>query len=123
VTYGFGDELLSGYSASHLSLLGPMMRDLQEAGLEIEGDVPIYVEPESARESVLIQKINPPQLYPEVDTSVRAFPDQPVHPVDVGGEELTPEEYHLLILMADAGGQFYSRENAPGLEPLVQDNN
>ncbi|HET6612847.1 MAG TPA: hypothetical protein VFG83_12695 [Kofleriaceae bacterium] len=113
ISYGSGDEIMSGYSASHLSLLGPNMSDLQEAGLVIEGDPPIYVEPGNARESVLIQKINPPVLFPAPDTSQRAF-DGPVHPADVGGEELTPQEYYLLILMADAGGQFYSRENAPG---------
>ena len=27
---------------------------------------------------------------------------------------LTPDEYYLLILNADDGGQFYFRENAPG---------
>ena len=27
------------------------------------------------------------------------------------GKELTAEEYYLFILMADNGGQFYSREN------------
>jgi hypothetical protein len=109
-----GDAILSTYSASHLSLLGPMMMELEDAGLEIQGDMPIYVRPTQARNSALIRKINPPLLYPEPDTSVRAF-DAPVHPVDVGGEELTPDEYHLLILMSDAGGQFYSRENIANL--------
>lgn len=113
IAYGTGDAMLSGYSASHLSLLGPDMMELEDAGLEIEGEVPIYVEPGNARESALIQKINPPVLYPEPDLSERAF-DAPVHPVDVGGTALTADEYYLLILMADAGGQFFSRENAPG---------
>ena len=31
----------------------------------------------------------------------------------IGGTELTADEYYLLILSTDAGGQFYSRENAP----------
>jgi hypothetical protein len=44
---------------------------------------------------------------------VRAF-ETPPHPADVGGTALTPDEYRLLIEMADNGGQFYSRENAPG---------
>jgi hypothetical protein len=30
------------------------------------------------------------------------------------GFTLTADEYALLIRMADFGGQFYSRENAPG---------
>lgn len=109
-----GEALLSAYTASHLSLLGPMIEDLEDAGLEVEGDVPNYVQPTEARDSELIRVLNPPVLYPEPDPSERAF-DGPVHPADVGGDELTPEEYHLLILMADAGGQFYSRENIAGL--------
>jgi hypothetical protein len=43
----------------------------------------------------------------------RFKPGAPVHPQDVGGQALTNEEYYLLILSTDAGGQFYSRENAP----------
>lgn len=115
VTYGIGEIMLSGYSASHLSIMGPMMTDLEEEGLVVEGDVPIYVEPTSARNSRLIQVLNPPQLYPTVDTGVRAF-DGPTHAEMQGFVDLTPDEYHLLILMADAGGQFYARENAPGAE-------
>ena len=114
VTYGIGELMLSGYSASHLSIMGPMMTELEEEGLVIEGDVPIYVEPTNARESKLIQVLNPPKLYPSVDTAVRAF-DGPSH-AEAQGFTLTPDEYHLFILMADAGGQFYSRENAPGAE-------
>jgi hypothetical protein len=33
------------------------------------------------------------------------------------GSPLTAEEYRLLVEMVDNGGQFYSRENAPGLQP------
>ncbi len=114
VEFEVGDAMLSGFTVSHLSLLGPLMMDLEDSGLEVEGDLPIYVDPTRARESALIQKLNPPQIYPEPDTSVRAF-DGPVHPVDVGGEELTPDEYYLLIMMADMGGQFLSRENIANL--------
>ena len=113
VNYGVGDAMLTGYSASHLSLLGPDMTKIEKTNLIIVGDMPTYVEPASARDSVLIQKLNPPQQYPTVDMNVRAFPG-PSHPADVGGTPLTAEEYRLLVLMADMGGQFYSRENAPG---------
>jgi hypothetical protein len=34
--------------------------------------------------------------------------------VDVGGTELTPDEYYLLILNIDMGGQFFFRENKDG---------
>jgi hypothetical protein len=120
VTYGFGDAILTGYSRSHLSLLGPDMLELDDLGANVTvevvggGEIITYVEPASARDSRLIQKLNPPQLYPAVNTDVRFDPAAPVHPVDVGGVELTPDEYYVLILMADMGGQFYSRENAPG---------
>jgi hypothetical protein len=113
VSYGVGDVMLSGYSASHLSLLGPMMGELAEEGIEVTGDLPVYIVPGSARSSMLFQKLNPHQLYP-TDTSVRFVPGGPIHPADVGAEPLTEDEYYLLILMSDAGGQFYSRENAPG---------
>jgi hypothetical protein len=113
VSYGVGTTMLSGYSASHLSLMGPMMTKLTEAGLTVSGNMPVYVNPADAKGSLLFQKLNPPQLYP-VDTSVRFMAGAPIHPADVGGQELTPDEYYLLILMADQGGQFYSRENAPG---------
>jgi hypothetical protein len=111
IEYSLGEEMISGYSASHLSLLGPSMLMIQDENLVIDGEVPVYVTPSSARESELIKKLNPHRLYPTPDDTVRAF-DGPTH-----GEEqnfvLTPEEYHLLILMADSGGQFYSRENPP----------
>ena len=48
---------------------------------------------------------------------VRAFSTSefPAHAAAVG-QELTADEYYLLVLMADLGGQFYSRENAPGAD-------
>ncbi len=59
-----------------------------------------------------IQILNPIQQYPTVDDSVRAFTTTP-HGVNMGFT-LTPEEHLLFTLMVDMGGQFYSRENAPG---------
>lgn len=114
VDYGFGEAIMTGYSTSHLSLLGPNMSDLELAGLVVVGEMPIYVTPASARDSVLIQRLNPPQQYPTVDMNTRAFgPDVVPHDVAVGNP-LTAEEYLILVRMADFGGQFYSRENAPG---------
>ena len=112
-TYGVGDAMLSGYSASHLSLIGPSMRDLERADLVVVGDLKVYIEPGNARDSELMKKLNPMQLYPSPDGNVRAFPGMPVHARDVGAD-LTADEYFLLNAMADAGGQFYSREKAPG---------
>ena len=112
--YGVGELMFSGYSRSHLSLMGPSMRDLEDTDLVLTGSTKVYVEPGRARASELIKKLNPPQAFP-VDATKRAFPiaDFPAHAAAVG-HELTADEYYLLILMADNGGQFYSRENAPG---------
>ncbi len=108
--YGVGTQMFSGYSASHLSLMGPMMSKLEEAGLIVTGNPPNYVNPGDARGSMLIQKLNPPQQFPTVDMNHRAF-DTGTNPVHV--PSLTADEYWLLVTMADNGGQFYSRENAP----------
>jgi hypothetical protein len=112
--YGIGDVMLSGYSASHLSLMGPDMIDLERAGLVITGDFKVYVKPADSRTSPLVQKLNPIQQYPTQNASVRAFDvaQFPPHAVAVG-HELTPDQYYLLSVVGDLGGQFYSRENAP----------
>jgi hypothetical protein len=110
-----------GYSASHLSLIGPAML-FEEKQITITGDMPKqYISPGAARASMLFQLLNPPQRYPTIDTTRRAYAG-PVHPAEVatainghsGSDakyQLSPDEYYLLILMADMGGQFYSREN------------
>jgi hypothetical protein len=97
------------WPASYVSLMG-LGEALGENVVEITGNRVVYVEPGSARASLLFKKINPPQRFPSVDENVRAFPG-PQHPADVGGQALTPEEYYRLILNVDMGGQFYSREN------------
>lgn len=112
VEYEFGEEMMGSYSASHLSLLAGEMVRMQPPGVEVEGEVPSYVVPNHARDSLIIQKLNPPRLYPTPDLAVRAF-DAPTHAAEQGFTDLTADEYHLLILMADGGGQFYSRENPP----------
>jgi hypothetical protein len=117
VDYGVGETMVSGYSASHLSLLGPMMMELEEENpnIVIMGDLPVYVRPNDARGSIVVQKLNPPQLYPTVDVNERAFSGLS-HPADVGGIELTPDEYNAIILMADSGGQYYAREYLPAAQ-------
>jgi hypothetical protein len=102
------------YSASHISLLGPEMLLREKVILAQTGTLKGYVEPGAAHSSEVIQMLNPPARYPSLDPNDRAFSGKPIHPVDVGGQELTPDEYYLMILMADNGGQYYSRENAMG---------
>jgi hypothetical protein len=111
--YGVGAEMFSGYSASHLSLMGPMMRDLEDSGLVITGNLKIYVEPGNARGSELITKLNPPQQFPSQDLGNRAFGSGVAAHAAAMGHELTADEYYMLVQMADNGGQFYARENAP----------
>jgi hypothetical protein len=72
----------------------------------------VYAKPQDARESLLIQKVNPTQLFPEPNQSVRAFPT--ITPHSQGRyTELTPTEFYKLILMADHGVNYYARENNP----------
>ncbi len=67
--------------------------------------------------------LNPPQRYP-VDTTTRAFAAGPQqvgsatvtlsgnpHLVDEGQADMTPDEYYLLELNIDMGGQYFFREN------------
>jgi hypothetical protein len=110
ISYGVGEDMVSGYSASHLSLIGPDMMDIEDLGLTITGEMKTYVEPEDARASLLIEMLNPMQMYPTIDTNVRAF----VPTGDIHEGMLTAEEINIFSEMADNGGQFYSRENAPG---------
>ena len=71
-------------------------------------------------DSLVIQMLNPTQRFPTVDAGVRAFPDQASramtngaisHAADKGFPELTADEFYLLILNIDMGGQFFFREN------------
>jgi Hydrazine synthase alpha subunit middle domain len=115
VSLAVGDFLMDGYSASYLSLVGPDMEAIDKANVVISGDFKVYMNPLDARGSLLMQKLNPPQQFPTQDLNARAFPvaDNPPHAVAVGND-LTPDEYYRLILAADMGANFYSRENKTG---------
>lgn len=115
IDYVRNGEMLTGYSASHLTLVGPDSAQLEQAGLIVVGELPIYMEPNNALESRLMEVLNPPQQFPTQDLNVRAFATTP-HLEALGLPDLTADEYHLLVLKADDGAQFYSRENAPGLQ-------
>ena len=81
--------------------------DVEVIGAE---GMPSYVRPGRARDSALVRKLNPPQRFPAVDGNTRAF-EGAVHPRDVGGEELTADEYYRIILNIDMGAQYFFREN------------
>jgi len=63
--------------------------------------------------------LNPVQRFPSISTTTRAFSDRSVtngavsHAADKGFPELTADEFYLLILNIDMGGQFFFRENLP----------
>ena len=116
VDYGVGDAMLQGYSRSHLSIMGPMMMDIEDNGLEIIGEMKIYCRPGDARGSEMITKTNMVKIYPTVDETVLAFPSSPRHPAELGEPALTARENYILAANCDAGGQFYSRENAPNAQ-------
>jgi hypothetical protein len=120
-TVTFGDMTYS-YPSSHISLLGPSEMLREVAFTVTQGTIKAYVEPGFARGSEVIKMLNPPAIYPTVNLNDRAFGAN-VHPKGLvtgshdGNDpkyELTPDEYYRLILMADSGGQFYTRENKPG---------
>jgi hypothetical protein len=104
------------FPASYVSLMGLEM-EFGENDVTVTvaggGAMPSYVRPGSAKESLLVKKLNPPQRWKTMDTAVRAFPGA-THPADVGGTELTPDEYYRIILNIDMGGQFFFRENKTG---------
>ena len=105
-----GERMTGDFTASYLSLMG-LGEILGDDVVSITGTQPNYVVAASAETSPLMKMLNPPQRYPSVDTTVRLVPGATPHPVDVGGTELTPDEYYLLGLNIDMGGQYFFREN------------
>jgi hypothetical protein len=106
-----GERMTGAYTASYISVMG-LGEIIGDHEVNITGDYNQYgyVSAGSAKDSELIKKLNPPQRFPTVDESVRAFPG-PTHAATAGYTELTPDEYYRLILNIDMGGQFYFREN------------
>jgi hypothetical protein len=111
-----GEKMTSDFTASYLSLMG-LGEILGEDVVQITGDYVGrygYVVAGSAKDSAVVQKLNPPQQFPSQDESVRYDPTAAIHPLDAGAAAaLSPDEYYRLILSIDMGGQFYSRENNP----------
>ncbi len=109
-----GEDLAGEWSASYFSIAGPDMEAIDEANLVISGNQRYkYMEPQNARGSYIIEKLNPTVVFPR-PTAERAFPDKPFHSAGGRFPELTPTEFYKLILAADMGVNFYARENNPG---------
>jgi hypothetical protein len=121
-------EQMYTFSASHVSMLGPDMLFREKQIMVTMGAPKEYVSPGSAHDSVVIQMLNPPLRTPAIDMTDGAFGPRATKPQHPAGEgisynghngddpayQLNADEYYLLTLMADNGGQFFARENAPG---------
>jgi hypothetical protein len=138
-----GERMTGLFSASYISVMG-LGEIIGENMVTITGTQPCTgvtpgldgehdtcAEPANAAGSPIIARLNPPQRFTRdaagnvitsINTSVRRY-TAGVHPADVGGQELTPDEYYRLILNIDMGGQFFFRENKDGAqEPLMGGN-
>lgn len=117
VNISVGKLMIDGYSQSYLSLVGPDPEAIEKAKVMISGTFKIYMRPTDARGSEVIKKLNPVRQFPtQSTTEPRAFPTVTAHSENAGGvgfTDLTPDEFYRLILAADMGANFYSRENNP----------
>ena len=104
----------SAFTKSYFSVAGPDMEAIEMGGLVAAGNFKVYMNPEDARNSELIKLMNPPQQFPTQNLSVRFMPGVQGHLQAVGRADLTADEYYALILAADNGVSFFSRENNPG---------
>ena len=93
------------YPASYVSLMGLEM-ELGENQVEIQvaggGQMPSYVTPGSALTVAADQEAEPAPALPRGEPGRARLPGA-THPADVGGQELTPDEYYRLILNIDMG--------------------
>jgi hypothetical protein len=112
-----GERATGDFTASYISLMG-LGEIIGDADVTYSPAPPKeYVAPASARDSLVVQMLNPVQRFPSVNATVRAFADRSVtggalsHAAQVGGQELTADEHYLLILNIDMGGQYFFREN------------
>ncbi|HEY7373558.1 MAG TPA: hypothetical protein VIF57_15465 [Polyangia bacterium] len=121
-----GERATGDFTASYISLMG-LGEIIGDADVTYSPAPPKqYVAAPSARDSLVVQMLNPVQRFP-LSSSVRAFTDQALrdmithgaisHAADLttrgmaGAQELTADEHYLLILNIDMGGQYFFREN------------
>jgi hypothetical protein len=103
------DRQLHTWASSYVSIFYPSTLGMEMDGLTVTGDIPPpWGVPESARESVLIEKLN---LKAPDGTFAWDPQTHPSHPEDVG-VTITDEERQMLVRVMDLGGQYYSRKNS-----------
>jgi hypothetical protein len=116
-----GERMTGAFTASYISVFG--------LG-ELLGDDNVTITPPNgafnfghaadAAHSPIVELLNPIQQIPAADPTVHRClasgncadnPTGTVHTTVKGVPDLTPDEYYLLGLSIDMGGQFFSREN------------
>jgi hypothetical protein len=101
------------YSASYFSLAGPDMEAVEKNHLMISGHfVDNMTVPLRARESLVIQRLNPTRVFPTAAAGTHAF-STPAHLQALGKPELSARDSYMLILAIDMGMNYYARENNP----------
>jgi hypothetical protein len=105
-----GERMTGDFTASYLSLMG-LGEILGDDVVQITGTPPNYVVAAAAEASTLMtQYLNPPQRYPAVDMNTRLTTVTP-HLLEQGQPDMTADEYYLLGLNIDMGGEYFFREN------------
>jgi hypothetical protein len=113
VNISIGDLLITGYSASYVSMAGLDEEAIEKANIMVSGTYKTYLKATESKQSEAVMLLNPVQQFPTQNTSVRAFATTP-HATAKGFNDLTADEYYRLVLAADMGVNYYSRENNPG---------
>jgi hypothetical protein len=106
-----GERMTGDFTASYISLMG-LGEILGDDVVQITGTPPDYVVAAAAEASKLMNKyLNPPQRYPTVDMNTRLVPGLTPHLLAQGQADMTADEYYLLGLNIDMGGEYFFREN------------
>jgi hypothetical protein len=102
------DRQVKPWPASYVSIFYPSSMMMTQ-NITITGNMPPpWGVPESARQSVLVEKLN---VKAADDTYAWDLATHPMHPEDVG-VTLTDAERQMLIRVMDLGGQFYARQGS-----------
>jgi len=104
------DRKVQSWATSYVSIFYPATLDMMTGGFTVTGTVPPkWGVPESARESVLIEKLN---VKAADGTYAWDATTHKPHPEDVGGPAISDADRQMLIKVMDLGGQYYSRQNS-----------
>jgi len=112
------DRRVNAWMTSYVSVFYPSTLSMMDGRVMITGTVPPpWGVPESARESVLVEKLN---VKAPDGTFAWDPANHPPHPEDVGVAIPDADKERLvrtLVKVMDLGGQYYSRQNIPAVPP------